>query len=61
VIAGIEQIANESANYPNGTIPTTPGRFKIAGDIKGVQTTVIVEPAIAEVITAWPEGVRRKP
>jgi hypothetical protein len=61
IIAGIEAIANDPSSYPGGVIPTTAGRFKIAGAIKGVRTTVIVDPSAAEVITAWPEGVPRNP
>jgi hypothetical protein len=61
IIAGIEAIANNGANYPGGVIPTSPGRFKISGFIKGVKTTVIVHPAGGEVITAWPEGIPRNP
>lgn len=61
IIAGIEAIANDPANYPGGVIPTAGGRFKTSGDIKGVKTTVIVVPSAGEVITAWPEGVPRNP
>ena len=61
VIAGVELIANDPANYPGGVIPTGPGRFKIAGQIKAVKTTVIVNPAAREVITAWPVGMPRNP
>jgi hypothetical protein len=61
IIAGIETIANDPANYLGGTIPATPGRFKISGDLKGVKTIVIVDPFGGDVITAWPEGVPRNP
>jgi hypothetical protein len=61
IIAGVELIANDPASYPGGVIPTNPGHFKIAGQIKGVKTTVIVDPAAGAVITAWPEGVPRNP
>jgi hypothetical protein len=61
IIIGIEAIANEPSNYPGGTIPTTPGRFKISGFLNGVPTTVIVDPSAGEVVTAWPEGVPRNP
>jgi hypothetical protein len=61
VIAGVEIIANDGAGYPGGVIPTGPGRFKIAGQIKTVKTIVIVEPAAGAIITAWPEGVPRNP
>src|SRR5437868_4707409 len=61
VILGIEAIANDPANYPDGTIPTTPGRFRIIGSIQGVRAVVIVEPQAGEIITAWPEGVPRNP
>jgi hypothetical protein len=61
VIAGIEAIANDPARYPGGLIPATGGRLTIAGAIKGVRTTVIVDPSAVEVITAWPEGVPRNP
>jgi hypothetical protein len=61
IIAGIEVIANDPASYPGGVIPTVSGRFKIAGSIKAIRTTVIVAPSAGEVITAWPEGVPRNP
>jgi hypothetical protein len=61
VIAGIEGIANDPACYPGASIPTAPGRWKVSGTIKSVKTTVIVDPAAGEVITAWPEGVARNP
>ena len=61
IIAGIEALANDPANYPGGSIPATPGRYKISGSIKGVKTTVIVAPATNEVITGWPEGIPRNP
>src|SRR5262245_56205655 len=56
IIAGVEALANDPTNYPGGTIPTAPGRFKISGVIGGVKSTVIVDPKAGEVITAWPEG-----
>jgi hypothetical protein len=61
IIAGIEMIANEPAGYPGGLIPTSPGRFRVSGTIKGVTTTAIVDPAANDVISAWPEGVARNP
>src|SRR5262245_40193103 len=61
IIARVEAIANDPTSYPGGVIPATPGRFKIAGHIKRVRTTVIVEPAVGAVVTAWPEGVPRNP
>ena len=61
IIAGVEAIANDLANYPSGVIPATPGRFKVSGAIKGVKTTTVVDPAAGDVITAWPEGVPRNP
>lgn len=61
IIAGIEAIANDPACYPGGTIPTSAGRYKVSGDIKGVKTTIIVDPSKGDVITAWPEGVPRNP
>ena len=61
IIAGIEAIANDPASYPGGVIPTTGGRYKTSGAIKGVKVTVIVAPGAGEVITAWPEGVPRNP
>ena len=61
VILGVEAIANDPSCYPAGTIPAVPGRHKIQGDIRGVKTTVIVEPSAGEVISAWPEGVARNP
>jgi hypothetical protein len=61
VIAGMEAIANDPAGYPGGVIPASPGRFKVSGSIKGVQTNVIVDPNAGDVITAWPEGVPRNP
>ncbi|MEP7337337.1 MAG: DUF6861 domain-containing protein [Acidobacteriota bacterium] len=60
VIAGVEAIANDPAKYPGGKIPTS-GRVKLSGEINGVKTTVIVEPAGEGVITAWPEGMPRNP
>jgi hypothetical protein len=61
IIVGIEAIANDPVSYPGGAIPSMPGRFKIRGLIKGITTTVIVDPHAGEVITAWPEGVSRNP
>jgi len=61
IIAGIEIIANDSAKYPGGMIPTSPGRYRLSGTIKGVKTTAIVDPAAGDVISAWPEGVIRNP
>jgi hypothetical protein len=61
IIAGVEAIANDPASYPGGLIPASSGRFKISGTIKGVKTTVIVEPNAGDVISAWPEGVPRNP
>jgi hypothetical protein len=61
IIVGVEAIANDPGSYPGGTIPTTPGRFKLSGTIGGTKTTVIVDPTATEVITAWPEGVPRNP
>lgn len=61
IIAGVETIANDSTRYPGGTIPTGTGRYRIFGDIKGVKTTVIVDVAARDVITAWPEGIARNP
>jgi Bacterial EndoU nuclease len=61
IIAGIETIANDPASYPGGAVPTAPGRYKAIGQIKGIRATVIVEPAIGAVISAWPEGVARNP
>jgi hypothetical protein len=61
IITGIEVIANDPASYPGGAIPTSAGRFRIAGSIQGVRTVVVVEPSANEVITAWPEGVPRNP
>src|SRR5215510_9618992 len=57
IITGVELIANDPASYPGGVIPTGPGRLKIAGQINGVRTTVIVEPGAGAIVTAWPEGV----
>ena len=34
IIAGIEAIANDAANYPGGAIPTASGRFKISGHLR---------------------------
>ncbi len=53
IIAGIEAIANRAASYVHGVIPTQ-GRHRATGDIRGVRTVVIVEPAGEGVITAWP-------
>lgn len=61
IIAGIEAIANDPASYPGGVIPIASGRFKITAPVKGVSTSVIVEPTAGAVITAWPEGVPRNP
>jgi hypothetical protein len=61
LIDGIEAIANDPASYPGGVIPTSGGRCRITGTIQGVSTTVIVDPAAGEVITAWPVGVPRNP
>jgi len=61
VIAGIEAIANDPGNYPGGVIPTVFGRMKVSGHISGTKTTVIVDTAGQEVISAWPEGVSRNP
>ena len=61
IILGIETIANDPSSYPGGVIPVGAGRFKVSGTIKGVKTTVIVDPSGGEVITAWPEGVPRNP
>jgi hypothetical protein len=61
IIAGIEAITNDAANYPGGSIPASSGRFKIADYINGIRTSVIVDPSGAEVITAWPESVIWRP
>jgi hypothetical protein len=61
IIAGIEAIANDRANYPGGVIPTAGGRAKINGKIGGLQTSVIVDLRTQEIVTAWPEGVPRNP
>ena len=61
IIVGVEAIANDPASYPGGMTPAGAGRFKVSGDIKGIRTTVIVDPSAGEVITAWPEGVPRNP
>lgn len=61
IIARIEALANDPGSYPGGTIPIAAGRFKVTGMIRGVKTTVIVDPSAGEVITAWPEGVPRNP
>ena len=62
IIAGIEVIANNPRNYPGGLIPSGGGRLKLSGQIKGIKTTVIVEPGAKDpIITAWPEGAPRNP
>ncbi len=61
IINGTERIANDPASYPEGAVPTGPGRKEAHGDINGVPTTVIVEPAGEGVITAYPEGIPRNP
>ncbi len=61
IIAGVERVANDPANYPGGAIPTVPGRFKITGQIQGVATVAIVDPVAEEIISAWPLGVPRNP
>lgn len=53
IIAGIEAIANNPANYPGGTIPNQ-GKHPVDGDIQGVRTQVIVEPAGRGIVTAYP-------
>jgi len=57
VIEGVEEIANNPAIYPGGVIPDSGPRVKLVGNIKGVSTTVIVEPGGEGVITAWPNNV----
>jgi hypothetical protein len=61
IIAGIEAIANDPASYAGGAVPTRPGRVRAFGTIRGVRTTVIVDPAGEGIVTAWPEGVARNP
>ena len=61
ILDGIRAIANDPASYPGEVIPEGGFRIPISGTIRGVPTTVIVEPGGEGVITAWPEGVPRNP
>jgi hypothetical protein len=61
IIAGVELIANTPASYPGGVIPSLPGDYKIAGLIKGVRTSVIVDPTAGTVVSVWPQGAPRNP
>ena len=61
ILVGVEAIANDPSSYGGGAIPSTAGRYKASGNIKGVKITVIVEIGLDEVITAWPVGVPRNP
>jgi hypothetical protein len=61
IIDGVTGIANDPANYPGGVIPGAGNRVKIRGNIKGTNTTVIVDPVRKEVVTAYPNGIASNP
>jgi hypothetical protein len=61
IINGVTDIANNPANYPGGVIPSAGNRIKILGNIKGTNTTVIVDPVRKEVVTAYPHGITPNP
>ena len=60
IIQGIEDIANDPTSYPGSQ--AAAGRLRLSGTIKGMKTTVIIDPASADpIVSAWPEGVPRNP
>ena len=61
IILGVERILNDRKKYPNGIVPREGSPIVLKGDILGVPTIVIADPANGAVKTAWPEGVARNP
>jgi hypothetical protein len=54
IIDGVEVIANDPMSYPAGAVPVGGSRVIVEGEINGVRTRLIVDPALREVVTAYP-------